>query len=194
MKLTALAPLAILPLIAACGSNDDYGLPGNESLYIGSGADVTAAGIAHDDAVADALTVEAVEGTTVLGELPSSGRVSYVGTIEGVGLDADYYADLGMRADLETGDVDGQIANFYWTDARGWNGVIGLDGEVSDVLTSAGVAVSGDGTLTNGTASAAYTVDIDGFLYGDDGTAFYMDGTSTAGAETFDTEAAGVRD
>ncbi len=48
---------------------------------------------------------------------------------------------------------------------RGWDGDIGLDGAVSNVLGGAAVSRStATGTLTDGVDTADYSVDIDGFL------------------------------
>jgi hypothetical protein len=193
MKLTALAPLAILPLIAACGSSDDdYNLPGDASLYLGSGSSVEEAAVTHDTLLGVVEGVAVGEGETLVDDLPESGSVRYVGTLYGDSDLVDYYADLGMRANLSSGDVDGAVSNFYFDDDSGYDGAIALDGSLSNIGGEAGVAVNGDGTLSDGTDDAAYSVDLSGFLYGTDGSNYYMDGDSSVGETTFTTESVGT--
>ena len=193
MKLKALAPLAILPLIAACGSSDDdYNLPDDASLYLGSDSSAEEAAVVHDTLLGVVEGDIVGEGATLVDDLATSGDVRYVGTVYGDGADVDYYADLGMRADLSSNDVDGAVTNFYFDDDSGWDGTVGLDGSLSDIGGEAGVAVNGDGTLSDGTDDIAYSVDLSGFLYGTDGSTYYMEGDSSVGDTVFTTESVGT--
>ncbi len=191
MKLTALAPLAILPLVAACGSsNDGYSLP-TDSLYIGSDSSFAAAALAHEDAEFDVSTV-ILEGPTQVDDLPDNGNIEFVGTVHGTNALDEYYADLGMRGDLDSGAVDGAVSNFYFDDDSGLDGTIGLDGTLLNNGGNVGVTVGGDGTLSNGSTQAAYTIDLNGTIYGAGATAYDMTGTSSVGDVDFTTESVGT--